>query len=900
MKTLQNQIQLKSSFVRILIGMMLLIFVRGTLAEDLLLSEAKNISNLGLARVSIQQPPVVDEIRSTDKQRSLDLNNIRTRTLTYSIDIKDCTLFKKNDGYDYLVINGLPLSTNPGLPQLPVKTLTAKLSKDAEILGIEVVSGSYRQILNPVNLANSPQPYVWMRQEDIPEQLRKRLKLASMNPTIHNLDSYFPGEIATYSAGRDNDSAYVYIRTFPVQYIPDNKKAILITNVKINVYYSLPALQAKAFENPRLVDSSECLIICPSELKPAAELLKDFHIEHENISTSIITTEDIDAAYFPAADPLYGGYGGDYAGKDKIVDYNYELARKIISYLRKQEVHPNLKYVTLFGDGQLVPPSYYLNEWAEYEWYDYESYYDWIPTDFFYTSPDYDFIPNFRVGRLPVSDARQAECVVSKITRWHNKLSWDWFKRVTVGGGRPFGTEWYYGELCSVDLINKDIFNGMELTKYYYTDGTFDVNHVKSLLIAEDTGLFYHVDHGSGHKLWIGDESIDSSDILSSYPYPRVRTFNSEAPIVVSISCINGAYDTDLTSFEDQPEFPLIPYPTSFGESVVLSDAGGIAYVGGSRLNYAGLSIFYDQGKFLANHYFMQQICGLVVESYHRGVNRIGNMTYDALRYYAQGNSMDSTTNRETIFGFILLGDPVLSVPTQQPGLSYQKPYLTAIEPDSYSSEGVPSYKDLPSDRSKTISVVTNSDSSTINVKSIYAWNDIVIARDSLNAPSLTHTFTPTDCGNYLIRSAAEDGKEGWLYLNAQFVFVPTSEVLLIDGDYGASYEGYYTDALDNLGHTYDIWENGARDFVDAETLAQYDIVIWTIPFSYPSACEKAACQIYLDNGGRLFITGQDIGYHLTSYGNKTDGFYNRYLHAQYVEDNANIYTLTGACREIL
>jgi hypothetical protein len=897
MKALTNPNQSNSKFAQILVctAMFILMLGRAACAEDLFVSDTKDISNLGLANLYIQESPSLSEFMIADKQQPLRPQNIRMATLTCSIDVADCTLSRRTDGCDDLEVEGLPCIGGPGRPRLPVKTITLKLPGDAQVLGIEIEAGSYREILNPVNPAISSRPRIWMRQEDIPEQINKKWEMASVAAATVEPHSHFPGEIATYDSGKDNDTTYVNIRAFPVQYIAQSDKAILITDATINVYYSLPAPRAKAFTMPRSPDPAESVILCPSPLKQAAELLRDFHEQQENVSTSIITTEQIDSEYSPADDPPYTGYSAEHAGRDKIAGYKYDLARKIISYLRDQEQHPNLKYVVLFGDAQLVPPSYYINEWAASEWYTWSSYEDWIPTDFLYTSPDYDFVPNYRVGRLPVSDVDQAVSVIRKIERWHESLSWDWFKRASVAGGRPFGTMWYYGELGTVDLINRNFFNGMEVSKYFYTDGTLDVAHVKPLFTTASTGLLYHIDHGSGHKLWLEDESIGADDIMisSSARYPL---FNPKAPVVVSVSCMNGAYDTDLTNFEEQPEFPEIPDPTSFGESVVLSNAGGIAYIGGTRLNYADWSTFYDEGRLLAHHYFMAQICSLVFESYHKGARRIGDMTYDAQKYYAQDNNMDYRANRETIFGFVLLGDPVLSVPTEQPGLSCRKPHLIAVEPDRISGEGIPGYKDLPSDRSRPICIISDSDSPTTEVKSIYVWSDTLVGTSSLDIASPTHTFTPKGCGCYLVRSSAIDGKEGWLYLNAQYEFTPTSNVLLIDGDYGDEYERYYTGTLDRLGLTYDIWEAGARDPVDAQTLAQYvdGAVIWTIPFSCPNGQEKRAFESYLDNGGRLFITGQDIGRCLTNGGFETDDFYQNYLHAQYVRGNAQIDTLSG------
>lgn len=895
METLRSLMPLRGWVVRMFVGLALgvLVYGGGALGDELLLSEAKELSGLGSVGIDIAKPKGMEEPGNAEEQKLQSLHRAVV-TLTCDIDPADCTLSQRRDGHDVLAVRGLTFLNDPGRPELPMKTLTAKLPRDAEVVGIEVVSGSYREILNPVNLAAAAEPRIWMRQQEIPEQVRQRLALVSLDTAGQPIAGYFPGEIATYSVGRDNDSTYVHVRVFPVQYSPQSNKAVLVSEAKINVHYSLSAgRQPAPAAAGSAKDTAECVIICPAALQSAAELLKNFHVEHEDVSTSIMTTEDINAVYSPANDPPYPGYSGNYSGKDKIVGYDYALAKKIISYLRDEQVHPNLKYVTLLGDGQLVPPSYYLNEWAVYTWYNSESYYDWIPTDFLYSSPDYDFIPNYRVGRLPASDAAQATSVVSKIERWHNALSWDWFKRVSVAGGRPFGTMWYYGELSLADLINNDTFNGMEIAKYYYTDGTFDVAHVKPLFVTQDTGLLYHIDHGSGHKLWIGGESISPSDIMIS-PTPRNPLFNPESPLVVSVSCINGAYDTDLTRFDYQPEFDAIPNPTSFGEAVVLSDAGGIAYVGGSRLNYAGWSMSYDQGRPLAHHYYIGQLCNSAFDSYHRGVNRIGDMTYNALKYYAQDNSMSSTAERETILGFVLLGDPVLSLPQQQPGARYQKPYLTAVDPDRYAVDGIPFYRDLPEDRSQKISVVSSSDSPAVDVKSIYTWDDVVLTRGSLVPPPLTHSFTPEDCGYHLVRSTGQDGKEGWLYLNTQYVFIPASEMLLIDADDGEDYERYYTDALTHIGRTCDVWENGARDFIDLGTLAQYEVTIWAIPFSYPSEWEKGVFRSYLDSGARLFITGQDIGFYLGWSTSKKDEFYENYLHAGYVKDDGRSDTLSG------
>ena len=218
-----------------------------------------------------------------------------------------------------------------------MKTITVKLPKNAEVLGIEIEDGSYREILSKVTLANSPEPYIWMRQEDIPERIHKRRELASAESVITDQDSYFPGKIATYDSGRDNDATYVSIKAFPVQYIPGSKKAVLITNVTINVYYSLPTSYAKTLVSRRRPEYAECVIICPALLTQAAERLKDFHEKQENMSTSVVTTEDIDATCSPAVNPPFTGFSA-------------ELSLKVSNILSRLSQNKGLSFLKIFAN----------------------------------------------------------------------------------------------------------------------------------------------------------------------------------------------------------------------------------------------------------------------------------------------------------------------------------------------------------------------------------------------------------------------------------------------------------------------------------------------------------------------------------------------------------------------
>ena len=119
---------------------------------------------------------------------------------------------------------------------------------------------------------------------------------------------------------------------------------------------------------------------------------------------------------------------------------------------------------------------------------------------------------------------------------------------------------------------------------------------------------------------------------------------------------------------------------------------------------------------------------------------------------------------------------------------------------------------------------------------------------------------------------------------------------MLDSGGYDTGrFASYYTGALDTLRCPYDVWDTGLRGEIDSTTLNQYTdgAVVWAVPdWGYVTdswSSSQANLQSYLDNGGKLLISGQDIGY---SAGEST--FYSDYLHATYVQDDTDLYGLNG------
>jgi hypothetical protein len=125
------------------------------------------------------------------------------------------------------------------------------------------------------------------------------------------------------------------------------------------------------------------------------------------------------------------------------------------------------------------------------------------------------------------------------------------------------------------------------------------------------------------------------------------------------------------------------------------------------------------------------------------------------------------------------------------------------------------------------------------------------------------------------------------------FALERTPCTLLVDDDGSSTYETYYQAALDANDAAFDLWRVSQSGSPSLEVLKDYGRVIWLTGATSSNtltAADRAALGAYLDQGGRLFVTGQDIGYDLHN-----DPFYANYLHARYDADDTNLSSLTGA-----
>ncbi|MCK4597776.1 hypothetical protein KAU04_07030, partial [bacterium] len=89
-------------------------------------------------------------------------------------------------------------------------------------------------------------------------------------------------------------------------------------------------------------------------------------------------------------------------------------------------------------------------------------------------------------------------------------------------------------------------------------------------------------------------------------------------------------------------------------------------------------------------------------------------------------------------------------------------------------------------------------------------------------------------------------------------------DVLVVDDDGTQGYETYYQAALDSAGKSHGTLDN-TTTVIDADMMASFPAVVWLNGEATPVLTEedRQAISAYLEGGGRLFISGQNIAYAL-------------------------------------
>ncbi len=141
------------------------------------------------------------------------------------------------------------------------------------------------------------------------------------------------------------------------------------------------------------------------------------------------------------------------------------------------------------------------------------------------------------------------------------------------------------------------------------------------------------------------------------------------------------------------------------------------------------------------------------------------------------------------------------------------------------------------------------------------------------------------------------DAAGGYGVVDTFQLIIGQRPLLFVDDDGGKSYESYFFYALDSVGVNYDVWTHDSQGCPPDSELQLYQAVVWTTGDDWGSPSEpatldstdQARLMTFLDNGGRLLLSSQDL-----LLDNSPNAFITDYLHVGGHDDDEEVNGVAG------
>jgi hypothetical protein len=174
------------------------------------------------------------------------------------------------------------------------------------------------------------------------------------------------------------------------------------------------------------------------------------------------------------------------------------------------------------------------------------------------------------------------------------------------------------------------------------------------------------------------------------------------------------------------------------------------------------------------------------------------------------------------------------------------------------------------------------------------------IPPDSLKSSLIPYQFTVnSNCPpGHIVEFVLEATGAGPYSASDTFqIMIGKRSLLLVDDDAGARYDTFFVSALNSLGILYDVWRYDSSGAPPDSVLGSYQAVVWTTGDDFGSIgnpstltlVDQANLKTYLDNGGNLFLSSQDL-----LYDNDPNDFTINYLHVAGHTDDQGVTAVAG------
>lgn len=608
------------------------------------------------------------EVKNFDK-------NVRALGPIRKLKIPSLNLETLKNGDYFPSIAGAQTLSQTNKPHVPFLIFRIPLQPGTQGK-VQLINPTLEESTQSVPISKSSGLYIWGKGKGYHED-----SFSSETSLLNK--KYYPGKVVeTY---QENNT--LVVKLFPIQINQQTGKVLKLSSAGMEtmaeeVMDSEEEASPEKSSIPVLPDS-EGLIITSQLLMEGARALQLFHREKLNQKSQIITVEEVNEKESPIShSELPEGYSSPewfegivLSKEDSSQGYDFELAKKLISFLRKSaQTNKRLKYVTLLGDSGIIPPSYYFKRRGHLG----------ISragvTDQCYAAGKMCLEALLAVGRLPFENNEEIQAYLTKAKHWL-LLNQNNQSDLSLWGGKAFpNSPFYVGELGVLEILSSLDFGWKNTKKFFQTESNFNKSTQLDLFSGKTNSSFvYYLDHGMGNRLYAGQEYLSSIDILK-----MKRNDENAPPVIASVSCINAAFDEGLLlddTLDEKDEFGSV----SIGTALLKSPQGAIAYLGGTREGLGSPETVVDrQGnvKVVGTSYGLQLLEEFILSPRKSGQKTLGEALLKALNSYARenGNDMDEFFHRYTFWITELLGDPAMPLPLVHGGEENWAPASSRFE----------------------------------------------------------------------------------------------------------------------------------------------------------------------------------------------------------------------------
>ncbi len=801
-------------------------------------------------------------------------------------------------------IPGLENRIIPGEPVVPFRTARILIPLGEEIKDIKVLPGEKK---------NLGKILIEPGQDPLPISFAGNYTITPLNETTYGSMEPYPKDVYSVVGVQDKQGYKIlYINLYPIMYIPKTKDTYYFGTFDLEVKTApRETLDRGLFRGSpddrglieRMVDNPSEISTYSQDIAPVgSSALLDGDYDYVIITNRALKnapgpynfTALIDwkrskgvAATIVAVEDIYTTYSGA------------DDQEKIRNFIRDAYINNGITYVLLGGDADgsrsggdswdCIVPARGLWAW------DYEASPPNIPSDLYYACLDgnydsngngvygepedgpgggeVDLMAEVYVGRAPVDSYAELSNFVRKTIAYESTTTDPYLKEVLmVGEYLGFGGVSDWGGNSLDEIKDGSAASG------YNTKG-FSGDYDKSTLYDRDrewdkTELAEKID-GNIHTInHLGHANVGSVMKMKIDDVSRLR--NDRYFFGYSQGCYAGSFDNRDTDSIYSPSDCVL-------EHFVTEPHGAFSFVGNSRFGWGRRSTT-DGPSQRYHRQFWDAAFG-------EGIRNIGRALQDAKEdnLGSIDRTSDGNVMRFCYYEINLLGDPETSF--HQPFTADHDVEITEMELPSYAKP------DMPVQAKVVVKNKGLEDEQNVAVQLLEGG----IVRDMKTIPALPSggsaevslAWSHSVEGRYTleVRAVAQDWDE-FTYDNRREmsieIFKNRSLILLVDDDEDADYETYYKRALDANGYGY-VEVDGPPS--ESELLS-FDCVIWITGRDFTTALtgeDQANLAAYLDAGGSLFLSGQDIGYNIHG----TD-FYRDYLQVEYVKDSTGVYVLEG------